>query len=189
MIAFLGLLGALTASFTGGMLPWRWAYAVGGGMGLLVLALRWAVLEESAMFEQQKTRGGGQARLLLTRPQLLLRYLAVTAVGVPIWYASALFVNFAPEYGKALALSAPLAVAEVLRWQAVGLALGCGFSGLISEWLRSRKRRPVKPARDLGRGSGLRRAVKRAAVRAARLPHVHLIRGLRFAHASLTHPT
>jgi MFS transporter, putative metabolite:H+ symporter len=139
-IAFLGLLGALTASFSGDLLHWRWAYALGGGLGLLVLALRLAVLQESAMFEQQKARGGGQARLLLQRPRLLLRYLAVIAIGVPIWYVSALFVTFAPEIGRALELSAPLVVAEVLRWQSIGLALGSGFSGLISERLRSRKR-------------------------------------------------
>ncbi|SFF62026.1 Predicted arabinose efflux permease, MFS family [Fontimonas thermophila] len=140
VIAFLGLLGALTASFSGDQLPWRWAYALGGGLGLLVLALRWRVLEESSMFEEQQARGGGQAQLLLTRPRLLLRYLAVIAVGVPIWYASALFVNFAPEYGRALQLPAPLTVSEVLRWQSVGLALGSAMSGIISEWLHSRRR-------------------------------------------------
>ncbi|MFA5939213.1 MAG: MFS transporter [Sinimarinibacterium sp.] len=140
IIAFLGLLGALTASFSGDLLPWRATYALGGCLGLLVLALRWVVLRESAMFEEQKARGGGQARLLLTRPRLALRFLAVTAVGVPIWYASALFVNFAPEFGKELGLTTPLAVAAVLRWQSIGLALGSALSGVISEALRSRKR-------------------------------------------------
>ncbi|MEQ1437815.1 MFS transporter [Fontimonas sp. SYSU GA230001] len=140
IIAFLGLLGALTASFSGDLLPWRATYALGGGMGLAVLALRWAVLQESPMFEQQQARGGGRARLLLTQPRLALRFVAVTAVGVPIWYASALFVNFAPEFGRALGFSAPLAVADVLRWQSVGLALGSALSGVISEALRSRKR-------------------------------------------------
>ena len=66
--------------------------------------------------------------------------LMVVLVGVPVWYVSALFVNLAPEYGRALGFAAPLPVAEVLRWQALGLALGSALSGLASEWLASRKR-------------------------------------------------
>jgi MFS transporter, putative metabolite:H+ symporter len=139
VIAVLGLCGALTASIIGAELPWRWAYGIGGGMGLLVLAMRIAVLRESAMFEERKAQGQTQGQMLLLRPDLLLRFVAVTAVGVPIWYASALFVNLAPEYGKALNLSAALTVAEVLRWQSVGLAIGSGISGLASEWMRSRR--------------------------------------------------
>ena len=49
-------------------------------------------------------------------------------------------MNLAPEYGKALALSEPLTVAQALRWQAVGLAIGSALTGLFSEWLGSRKR-------------------------------------------------
>jgi hypothetical protein len=31
-------------------------------------------------------------------------------------------------------------VAQALRWQAIGLAIGSALTGLLSEWLRSRKR-------------------------------------------------
>jgi MFS transporter, putative metabolite:H+ symporter len=51
-----------------------------------------------------------------------------------------LFVTLAPEYGVALSLSEPLKVADVLLWQATGLAIGSGCSGLLSEWMQSRKR-------------------------------------------------
>ncbi|MES2884563.1 MAG: MFS transporter [Pseudomonadota bacterium] len=140
-ISFLGLLGALTASIIGGELNWRWAYGLGGGMGLLVLALRIAVLKESAMFEQHKGASDqGDWRLLFGRAKPALRFAQVVAVGVPLWYVSALFVNFAPEYGAALGFAAPLKVADVLLWQASGLAIGSAFSGLISEWLHSRKK-------------------------------------------------
>ena len=40
----------------------------------------------------------------------------------------------------ALGFAEPLKVADVLLWQASGLALGSAFSGLISEWLHSRKK-------------------------------------------------
>ena len=139
VISFLGLVGALVASYVGQMLDWRTAYLIGGGMGLLVLLLRLRVLSESALFEPGRADAGNLRRLLFDF-RLRRRFLAVTLVGVPIWYLSALFVNMAPEYGKALGLAAPLTVAEVLRWQALGLALGSAASGLLSEWLGSRKR-------------------------------------------------
>ena len=70
----------------------------------------------------------------------IIRFFAVAAVGIPIWYASALFVNLAPEYGKALGMAEPLKVGNVLLWQAVGLAIGSALSGLISEQIKSRKK-------------------------------------------------
>ena len=142
VISFLGLVGALTASFIGGYFHWRTAYFIGGGMGLVVLAGRWMVLRESQMFEARRARAGshGDLRVLFGSAATFSRFLAVIAVGVPIWYVSALFVNLSPEVGKALKLSAALPVADVLRWQATGLALGSAASGLISEWLRNRRR-------------------------------------------------
>jgi len=142
VISFLGLLGALTASFVGGWFDWRDAYIVGGVMGLVVMAGRWYGLRESAMFEAHKAEAHrqGDVRVLFRSRATFLKFLAVIAVGVPIWYISALFVNLAPEYGKALALTAPLTVAEALRWQAVGLAIGSALTGVISEWIGHRKR-------------------------------------------------
>lgn len=140
VISFLGLIGALTASFVGGYFDWRMAYIVGGGMGLIVLVGRWFVLRESAMFEAHRhDTNHGDLRALIRNAPTFTRFLAVIAVGVPIWYVSALFVNLSPEFGKALGLTAPLSVGDVLRWQATGLAIGSAASGLISEWLRNRR--------------------------------------------------
>lgn len=183
IVSFLGLVGALTASWIGSEFHWRTAYLVGGGMGLLVLALRFAGMAESAMFEKQREAGAAPARtavlawvavpLVLALTALLFRdalgtlwpfglacaallaglftrwrafiakFYAVVAVGVPIWYVSALFVNLAPEFGRALNLSGfdpTTFVAQVLAWQAAGLAIGSAASGVLSEWVGSRKR-------------------------------------------------
>lgn len=142
VISFLGLTGALTAALVGGKLEWRNAYLIGGLMGLVVLAGRWYGLRESALFTEQRQQNAhqGDLRLLVRNAATFGKFLAVIAIGVPIWFVSALFVNFAPEYGKALGMTGPLSVADVLFWQALGLAIGSGFSGLVSEWLRSRKR-------------------------------------------------
>jgi len=142
VISFLGLVGALTASYVGAWFDWRTAYLTGGGLGLLVLAGRWYGLRESALYTAQRREASrsGDLRLLFASRAILLKFLAVIAVGVPIWYVSALFVNLAPEFGKALGYAAPLKVGEVLRWQATGLAIGSACSGIAGEWLRSRKR-------------------------------------------------
>ena len=140
VISFLGLVGALTASFVGSAFDWRTAYFIGGGMGIIVLIGRVISLRESEMFEAQKqtTHTRGDITLLL-RSKTLLKYLAVIAIGVPIWYVSGLIVTFSPEFGTALNLTRAITAAETLRWQAIGLAIGSALSGLVSEMIKNRK--------------------------------------------------
>ncbi len=142
IISFLGLLGALTASFVGSWFDWRAAYFVGGAMGLIVLAGRFIGLQESHVFHAQKqdAHKKGDVMLILRSKKTLLKYLAVTAIGVPIWYISGIIVTFSPEYSAALNLTRALTAAETLRWQAIGLAIGSGLSGIISEMIKNRKK-------------------------------------------------
>ena len=139
IISFLGMCGALAAAWIGGSFPWRTAYLVGGIGGLIVLAGRWFGLRESQLFEANRGNASqGDLRLLIQRP-VLLRLLAVIAVGMPIWFVSGLLVGFAPEYGKVLGMDEPLRVSSVAIWQSFGLAFGTAVSGFASEWLHSRK--------------------------------------------------
>jgi len=142
VISFLGLVGALTASFVGSSFDWRTAYFIGGGMGILVLIGRVLSLRESEMFEAQKqtAHSRGDVMLLLRSQKTLLKYLAVIAIGVPIWYVSGIIVTFSPEFGAALNLTREITAAETLRWQAIGLAIGSALSGLISEMIKNRKK-------------------------------------------------
>lgn len=74
--------------------------------------------------------------------RFLAKFYAVALVGVPIWFVSALFVNLAPEFGKALPLEGydpKTFVGTVLAWQASGLAIGSALTGLVSEWVGARK--------------------------------------------------
>ncbi len=141
VISFLGLVGALTASFVGSSFDWRVAYFVGGGMGIIVLGIRLVALRESDMFVEQKklSHTRGDILMFFRSKTLLLKFLAVIAVGVPIWYVSGIIITFSPEVGAALNLSRVISAAETLKWQAIGLALGSGMSGIISEMVKSRK--------------------------------------------------
>lgn len=142
VISFLGLVGALTASFVGSAFEWRVAYFVGGGMGLMVLALRFFTLRESEIFEAQKgsSHARGDIMLFVRSRRLLVKLLAVIAVGVPIWYVSGIVITFSPEFGAALGLDRPVTAAETLKWQAIGLAVGSGLSGIVSEMLKNRRK-------------------------------------------------
>jgi putative MFS transporter len=142
VISFLGLVGALSASFIGSSFDWRVAYFVGGAMGLLVLALRLFALRESEMFEEQKksTHKRGDILILFKSKTLLLKFLAVIAVGIPIWYVSGIIITFSPEVGSALNLTRAITAAETLKWQAIGLAIGSGLSGIVSEMIKNRKK-------------------------------------------------
>ena len=141
VISFLGLVGALTASVVGSAFDWRTAYFIGGGMGIIVLIGRVISLRESEMFEAQKQTAHTRGDItLLLRSKTLLKYLAVIAIGVPIWYVSGLIVTFSPEFGTALNLTRAITAAETLRWQAIGLAIGSALCGLISEMIKNRKK-------------------------------------------------
>jgi predicted MFS family arabinose efflux permease len=140
VISFLGLLGALTASYVAGWFDWRTAYFIGGGMGLLVLIGRIIGLQESDIYQTAGHRRRGDVMIILGVPKTLLKYLAVVAVGIPIWFISGIIVTFSPEFSQALSLNEIVSAAETLRWQSVGLAIGSAATGIISELIKNRKK-------------------------------------------------
>src|SRR5687767_3306572 len=90
IVSFLGLVGALTASFVGSMFDWRTAYLVGGAMGLVVMALRFVGMAESAMFEKHREAHGAPkaphaVMLLIAAP--LIAALSALMWG-PAWLAA-----------------------------------------------------------------------------------------------------
>jgi len=63
IVAGWGIFGTVTASLVGKYLPWRTAYLVGGGLGLVLLATRFS-LRESGMFRNLGEQAGVKARRL-----------------------------------------------------------------------------------------------------------------------------
>lgn len=140
IVAFLGLLGALTAALTGTHLPWRQAYLVGGLLGASVLGLRLVASHESPLFTALSPHSARGLFALFSTPEVLPLFGRVVLLGLPIWVISALFVNLAPEFGRALGFATTIQVADVLLWQASGSALGTLAFGALSERLQSRKK-------------------------------------------------
>lgn len=139
-IASIGVLGATFAALVAEYTDWRTAYLVGGIMGICLLLLRINV-RESTLFQGMKEGvPKGNFFMFLTRFDCFKRYIAVILIGGPIWGVVALFITFTPEFAGALDLSfAPTAGTAVLTCYA-GLAVGDMLSGLVSQYLGSRKK-------------------------------------------------
>jgi MFS transporter, putative metabolite:H+ symporter len=146
IVAAFGISGGVAAGLVGGAFPgigvhWRTAYYIGGGMGLALLVLRIGVIE-SGMFakalQQRVTRGNFFA--LFTDRKRLVKYLSIIAIGVPVWYVVGILMTLSPELGTALGLPAPPRAATALFLCYAGLAVGDLASGLLSHYLRSRRK-------------------------------------------------
>jgi len=141
IVASVGILGAVVASLIGDYFSWQTAYLVGGGMGLALLALR-AGLLESGMFESMHAKKVGRGRFhqLFTDRRRLGRYLCCILIGVPIWYVIGVLITFAPELSKELGVTAVITGSKSIMWSYIGLSVGDLSAGLISQYLRSRKK-------------------------------------------------
>jgi len=141
IVAGVGVLGGVFGTWVAGSSDWRHAYFLGGGLGLALLGLRLGVAE-SRLFERAASGDGprGDLAMLLRPVSRLLRYLRVIAIGLPLWYLIGILITFCPEFGRAFGLEqAPNAGFAVSIYYA-GLAVGDLSSGLVSQWLRSRRR-------------------------------------------------
>lgn len=120
---------------------WRYAYALGGGVGLLLLVLRLSVFE-SGLFERTKSAHvpHGDVRQLLFPMERGLRFLRIITVGMPIWFVAGVLFVFSPEIGLALGLPQKPTGGQTIFWAYTGVTIGDVLSGLLSHVLKNRKR-------------------------------------------------
>lgn len=138
IVATLGLLGSVTAAFIGQKLPWNWAYILGGGMGLTLLATR-LKMRESEMFEKSKVKSVSLIKSLWGRSKIL-KYLACIGVGIPIYFMTGILFTFAPEIAKSLGVQGDVVAGNALLYGTIGLTFGDLLSGILSQVLKSRKK-------------------------------------------------
>lgn len=148
IVAALGVSGGLAAGLIGGAFPgvahpsWRAAYYIGGGLGIALLVLRIGVAE-SGMFHATVARKDvqrGNFFALFTDGKRLLRYLAIILVGLPIWYVIGVAFTFADGIGRGLGLDPAPNPATALFFCYGGCTIGGFGCGLLSQYLRSRKK-------------------------------------------------
>jgi MFS family permease len=141
LVATMGVLGAIVAYFVADALSWRYAYFVGGGLGLLLMLLRAGVFE-SAMFNKLKERNikRGSLSVLFGNKKRILKYLQSILIGLPMWFVVGILITFSPEFGQALNLSEPVDAGKCVMIFFTAQVAGDIASGLLSQRLRSRKK-------------------------------------------------
>ncbi len=142
IVATVGILGAVVAYFVTKAFSWREAFAIGGALGLALLVLRIRVVESGMWNHIRKHGHRGAIWMLLWPPRRLVRYLCVVFIAVPIWFAVGTLVKYGDVIGASLGLPAAEKPdpGQAIMWCYVGLAIGDLSSGLLSQWLRSRRK-------------------------------------------------
>ncbi|MDD9900755.1 MAG: MFS transporter [Alphaproteobacteria bacterium] len=142
LVATMGVAGGLAAATIGDIFPWKTAYLVGGGMGLALFVMRLSVRESdlfNTMSDHKDVRRG-DLRLLFKPMARFGRFITCVLVGMPIWFLAALIITLAPEIGKTLGLAGEVKASGAVLWFYGGLIGGDLSSGLLSQFLRSRKK-------------------------------------------------
>lgn len=141
IVASVGLMGAVLANIVARTFDWQIAYFIGGGLGLLLLVARVSIFE-SGMYEKVKTEKvkRGDFLQLFTNRDRLQRFVSCIFIGLPIWFVIGILISFSPEFAKALGVSGTIVAGDAVMFSYIGLAVGDLSSGLISQWLKSRRK-------------------------------------------------
>jgi MFS transporter, putative metabolite:H+ symporter len=142
LVASVGVSGAILANIVANAFDWRYAFIIGGGLGLLLLIARISVAESSmfqAMKEKDSVRRGDLLALFIDWRRFL-RYLNSILIGVPIWFIVGILITFSPEFAKALGTTGPVSAGNAVMFCYLGLVFGDLSSGLLSQALKSRKK-------------------------------------------------
>ncbi|MCC6933766.1 MAG: MFS transporter [Deltaproteobacteria bacterium] len=140
IIATVGVMGAVVAGLVVDKFSWRNAYFIGGAMGLLLLVLRYYVIE-SGMFCKMKetTVSRGNFLYLFSNKERFKRYLNCIVVGVPSWFVVGILVTFSPEITQALGAPELVNAGTAVMYCYAGLVIGDLSSGALSQYVKSRK--------------------------------------------------
>lgn len=141
VVAATGISGAVLAAIIGENYSWSTAYIVGGVLGLALLVMRVSIFE-SGMYQTVKHRDArrGDFLQLFTNRDRALKYISCILIGVPIWYVIGILITFSPEIAKELEVTGPVSAGKGIMYTYVGLIFGDLASGLLSQFMKSRKK-------------------------------------------------
>ena len=141
MVAGIGLTGAVVAFFLKEEFPWRTCYFIGGGLGFILLLLRVGVLE-SGMFKniQFASVSKGNFLMLFSSGKRLRKYLSSILIGLPTWYVIGILITFSKEFGKSMGIRGTIDPGKAVMFAYAAISIGDVLVGLLSQWLRSRKK-------------------------------------------------
>jgi putative MFS transporter len=144
IVASVGVSGAVAAYLVYQIFQdWRLCYYAGGVLGILLLFLRISITE-SGMFKQvqQSDEKKGDFLSLFTDKKRFSKYVQCILIGIPLWFLVGVLITFSPEFAKALGVqqAETIMAGKAIAFCYTGLVFGDIASGLLSQWLKSRKK-------------------------------------------------
>ena len=141
LVATMGVMGALLAYLVSHFFNWRVSYFIGGGLGLILMALRVSVVE-SGIFMKLKNDNvkRGDIVKLFNNKKRLFKYINSILIGTPIWFVVGILLTFSFEFGQAKHLPDPVEAGKAVMLAFAAQILGNLTSGFLSQYLRSRKK-------------------------------------------------
>ncbi|MCF3107759.1 MFS transporter [Niabella sp. CC-SYL272] len=141
IVAGFGVLGAAVAFFIKEEFHWRTCYFIGGGLGILLLLLRISVLE-SGMYHRMSESNvkKGQFFMLFNSRERFSKYLKSIFIGLSTWFVIGVLITFSSEFGRQFGIQEDIDPGRSIMYAYIGLALGDITIGLVSQWLKSRKK-------------------------------------------------
>jgi MFS transporter, putative metabolite:H+ symporter len=144
IVASIGVIGAVVAYLVYQLFQdWRLCYYAGGVLGMLLLFMRISI-HESGMFKKVNEsfeKKGDFLSLFATKKQFF-KYAQCILTGVPIWFLIGILITFSPEFAKVLGVQnfETIQAGKAIAFYYTGLVFGDIVTGLLSQWLQSRKK-------------------------------------------------
>jgi len=141
LVAGIGLTGAVAAYFISLYFDWRTCYFIGGGLGFCLLLMRISVFE-SDMFKKVKETVvvKGNFLMFFTNKARLKKYILAILIGLPTWYVIGILVAFSNDFAEQFGITEKVLPKKTTMYAYVGIAVGDVLVGLVSHWLKSRKK-------------------------------------------------
>ena len=142
IVAGFGLLGAVVAQLTVQMTSeWTTSYFIGGALGLALLFLRISVSESGIYkdIEHDASVKKGNFLMLFNSKDRFIKYLKCILIGLPTWYCIGILALMANQFATAMGIE-NLVPGKAIMWAYIGISAGDFASGIISHYLKSRKK-------------------------------------------------
>jgi len=141
LVAGVGLTGAVVAYFISRSFDWRICYFIGGGLGFCLLLLRISVFE-SGMYTQLKETNvsRGNFGMFFNNAQRFRKLLLSILIGLPTWYVIGILIVFSNEFGKRFGIADEIIPGKATMYAYVAISIADVLAGLLSQWLKSRKK-------------------------------------------------
>lgn len=144
LVAGIGLSGAIAAYYVFHFTnqDWRLCYKIGGVLGAMLLLLRISVAE-SGIYKNVKSSehiSKGNFLMFFNQGKRTKKYLLSILIGLPTWFVIGILVNLSNQFASALYGSKTIESGKAIMYSYIAISLGDIFAGVLSQWLKSRKK-------------------------------------------------